>query len=131
LVNLAGREPLCVNPLSGTATKDLIPAKANLGAANASRIDWGDRPPLMAREVDAQCQDGILKVSTPKPRTLRPTGGWADRLKMPPYNLFYADIEADARARVAARLGRADFPNAAPPITQSVPVRTVPVHRID
>jgi hypothetical protein len=131
LVNLAGRQPLCVNPLTGTVTGDAIPAKANLGAANATGLDWGDRPPLLAREVEARCEDGILKVSRPKARTLRPGGGWADRLKLPPYNLFYGDLEADARARVAARLGRPDFPNAAPPITQSVVVRGSPVHRID
>ena len=32
----------------------------------------------------------------------KPTGSWADRRKVPGYNLFYADIEADALARVAA-----------------------------
>ncbi|MBI1408031.1 MAG: DUF3089 domain-containing protein [Caulobacter sp.] len=131
LVSLAGRQPLCVNPLTGTATDDLIAARANLGAANATGLDWGDRPPLVARAVEAQCEDGVLKVSRPKSRTLRRSGGWADRLRMPPYNLFYADIEADARARVAARMGLSAFPQMAPPITRSVPVRTVPTHRIN
>ena len=31
-----------------------------------------------------------------------PQGGWADLRKAPGYNLFYADLEADAQARVAA-----------------------------
>ena len=91
----------------------------------------GERPPLVARAVEARCDEGILKVSRPKAASLRPKGGWADRMKMPPYNLFYGDLEADAQARVAASLGVPDLANAAPPITQSVTVRTVPTHRID
>ncbi|HYE46774.1 MAG TPA: DUF3089 domain-containing protein [Caulobacter sp.] len=131
LVNLAGRQPLCVNPLTGSVTAVAAPPQANLGAANAAGLDWGERPPLVARAVEARCDNGILRVSRPKAASLRPKGGWADRLKMPPYNLFYGDIEADARARVAARLGIPDIANAAPPITQSITVRSVPTHRID
>ena len=131
LVNLAGRMPLCVNPLTGTATTEEAPERANLGAANASRLAWGERPPLIARAVHAKCDEGILKVSRPKSGALRPTGGWADRLRMPPYNLFYGDLEADSQARVAALLGVPEGAKAAPPISQSISVGTVPTHRID
>jgi len=131
LVSLDDRAPLCVNPLTGGATSEAIPAKLNIGAANATGLDWGDRPPMVARAVEAQCEDGILKVSRPRSGTLRRSGGWAERLRMPPYNLFYGDIEADARARVAARLGLPGLDNLAPPITSSVTVKTAPVHRID
>jgi hypothetical protein len=33
---------------------------------------------------------------------LRVTGSWADRRKAPGFNLFWADLEADAKARLAA-----------------------------
>ncbi|MFA5601186.1 MAG: DUF3089 domain-containing protein, partial [Phenylobacterium sp.] len=38
----------------------------------------------------------------PKSPSLKPTGSWADRRKVPGYNLFYANLEADAEARVEA-----------------------------
>lgn len=131
LVGLAGRMPLCVNPLTGMATDAAAGERANLGAANASRLSWGERPPLIARAVHARCDEGILKVSRPKSGALRRSGGWADRLRMPPYNLFYGDIEADAQARVAALLGVPEGAKAAPPISQSISVGVVPTHRID
>jgi len=131
LVNLGGRTPLCVNPLTGSTTTAPAPAEANLGAANAAGLGWGERPPLVARAVEARCDEGILKVSRPKAASLRPKGGWAEKLRMPPYNLFYGDLEADAGARVANLLGIPDIANAAPPITQSISVRSVPTRRID
>ena len=39
--------------------------------------------------------------------------------------------QADAQARVAKMLNRADFPQPAPPIETSVEVRTSPINRID
>jgi hypothetical protein len=131
LVNLGEGVPLCVNPLSGAAETTLVPARANVGAANATRLDWGDRPALVARAVEAQCVEGFLAVSRPKARSLRPTGGWADRLKATPFNLFYGDIEADAEARLSSQLGRPVNAILAPPITRSISVRTVPVRPID
>jgi hypothetical protein len=56
----------------------------------------------MTRQVGAACVGGILSVTRPRSASLRPSGGWPERLRAAPYNLFYADIEADARARVAA-----------------------------
>ena len=42
---------------------------------------------------------------------VRLAGAWADRQKVPPYNLFYADLEADAKARVLTLMNRTDFPS--------------------
>ncbi|MEI9963752.1 MAG: DUF3089 domain-containing protein [Caulobacteraceae bacterium] len=120
---LAGRAPLCVNPLLGAATTAPAPREANLGAANASQLEWGVRPAFLPRQVSAQCVEGLLQVSRPRSPSLKPAGGWADRLKAAPYNPFYLDLEADALARLKAL--RAD-PNArlpAPPITTSIEVR--------
>jgi hypothetical protein len=41
-------------------------------------------------------------VSSPKSVSLKPSGSWAEQRMAPGFNLFYADLEADARARVAA-----------------------------
>ena len=94
-------------------------------------MGWGVRPPFLKREVETRCIAGFLDVSKPKSSAFRPARGWADRLKVAPFNLFYADLEADAQARVSTLMGRQMYGRAAPPITQSVPVKTSPVNRID
>ncbi len=101
LAPLAGRPVLCVNPLLGVVGNADAPARLNLGAANATGLEWGARPGFMARQVGAQCVDGILRVTQPRSVSLRPTGDWAERLRAPGYNLFYADLEADAARRMA------------------------------
>ncbi|NEX91841.1 DUF3089 domain-containing protein [Caulobacter sp. 17J65-9] len=131
LERLYDRPVLCVNPLLGAATTEEAPARLNLGAANATGLEWGTRPAFLTRQVSAQCKDGLLVVSRAKSPSLRPAGSWTDRKKSPPYNLFYADIEADAQARVAKMLNRRDFPQPAPPIEVSVDVDASPIHRID
>jgi hypothetical protein len=91
-----------VNPLLGGLGDEDAPPRLNLGAANASGLEWGARPGFLTRQVGARCVGGILRVTRPRSASLRPTGGWLERLRVPTYNLFYADIEADARARFAA-----------------------------
>jgi hypothetical protein len=104
LVNLAHRPALCFNPLLGTISETPAPAKLNLGAANATGLEWGARPGFLARQVSAQCQGGVLFVSRPRSASLQKQGSWADRRRVPGFNLFYADLEADAEARVATLL---------------------------
>jgi hypothetical protein len=107
--NLSGRIPICFNPLLGAVSYKPAPARLNQGAANATGLEWGARPAFLARQVSARCDTGILQVSTPKSALLKPSGSWADRHKAPGYNLFYADLETDSRARVNALLaGQAD-----------------------
>ncbi|MGI9170712.1 MAG: DUF3089 domain-containing protein, partial [Caulobacteraceae bacterium] len=112
LTPLAGRPILCVNPLLGLAGGADAPARLNLGAVNATGLEWGARPGFMARQVSAQCVDGILRVTQARSASLRPTGDWAERLRVRGYNLFYADLEADAARRVAAFFSS---PPASPP----------------
>jgi hypothetical protein len=96
-------EPLaCVNPLLGGETGQAAPRRLNLGAANATGLEWGARPAFLSREVSARCVNGVLEVSPPRSGSLKPSGSWADRKKAPEFNLFYADLEADAQARVKA-----------------------------
>jgi hypothetical protein len=104
LVDLGGRSPLCVNPLLGGLSDTDAPPRLNRGAANATGLEWGARPGFMARQVGARCLDGVLRVSQPRSAHLRPSGGWAQRLRAAPYNLFWADLEIDAKSRVAAWL---------------------------
>ncbi len=99
LVGLGAAVPLCVNPLLGGVGDAQAPARLNLGAANATGLEWGLRPGFMTRQVGAQCIDGLLSVTRPRSASLRPSGGWLERLRVAPYNLFYADLAADARVR--------------------------------
>lgn len=102
LVNLGERRPLCYNPLLRAVSAAAAPSRLARGATNATGLEWGARPPFVTRQVGAQCRDGILRVSRPEARMLRPGGSWEDRLRTPGFNLFYADTEADARTRLAA-----------------------------
>jgi len=131
LENLDNAPALCVNPLLGAQSDEKAPAKLNLGAANASQLEWGVRAAFMPRQVSAECVEGTLRVSRPRSGSLRPAANWPDKFKVPPYNPFFADIEADAMKRVATYYGRADFPPGAPPIEQSVTVQAAPVHTVD
>ncbi len=105
LDNLRG-PAACFNPIFGAATEALAPERLHQGGANATGFDWGDRPAFLARQVSARCEGGILRVSEPKSASLQPTGSWIERRRTPGFNLFYADLEADARARLAALTAR-------------------------
>jgi hypothetical protein len=102
LTELNGRPPLCVNPLLGAVSDAEAAPRLNRGAANATGLEWGARPGFMARQVGAQCVDGILRVTRPRSALLRRHGGWIEHLRVAPYNLFWADLEADAQTRTAA-----------------------------
>ncbi len=109
LVELAGRPALCVNPVTGSTDPAPVGARLHQGATNATGLEWGVRPALMAREIATQCRGGLLRHTEPKTESFREMGSWADRRKSTPYNLFYGDIEADVQARIgvwrAARPG--------------------------
>ncbi len=102
LVELEGRPALCVNPVIGSTSTEAVPARRHLGASNATGLEWGVRPAFLDRLVSTQCLDGLLRHSVPKSESFREVGSWSDRRKARQYNLFYADIEADVQARIAA-----------------------------
>jgi hypothetical protein len=130
LEDLAPRQPLCVNPLLGARSDDPAGVKSNLGAANVTGLEWGARPAFLIRQVGAQCVGGLLKVTRPKSPSLVPSGGWTDQLKQPAFSLFYADLEADAQARVASLLNLQDFPKPAPPIERPGDQGRTPAHKV-
>jgi hypothetical protein len=119
LENLGDRGALCVNPMLGAATTEAAPAAAHLGAANATNLEWGLRPAFLKREVGARCVGGVLRVTRPQAPSLRRSGGWAERLRAPAFNLFYADLEADAEARIRAWLNLR--PAQTPPASRTAP----------
>src|SRR5262249_14914186 len=88
------------------------PARLNLGAAAATGLEWGVRPAFLVRQVGAQCQGGVLRVTRPASALLQPSGSWLERAAQPGFNLFWADLEADAEARLAG--WRQDQPASAP-----------------
>ena len=102
LYEIDDRPILCVNPILGTDSTAPAPARLHAGATNATGLEWGVRPALTTRAVSAQCRDGILRHSAPGGESFRNRGSWADRRKIPQYNLFYADLELDAERRLAA-----------------------------
>lgn len=104
LVNISPRPALCFNPVLGAVTDQPAPVRLHLGAANATGLEWGARPAFMARQVAARCEGGVLRVTRPKSAALKQAGSWADRRKVPGFNLFFADVEADAKQRLAAWL---------------------------
>lgn len=106
LVELEGRETVCVNPITGSTDKAPATARAHRGATNATGLEWGAHPALMTRQVAAQCRGGLLRHTEPELSSFRETGSWADRRKSRPYNLFYGDIEADVQTRLAAWAAR-------------------------
>lgn len=114
LVNLQGRTPICFNPLFGGVVDGEAPARLNRGATNATGLEWGARPAFLSRQVGARCERGVLRVTRPQSTSLRSSGSWTDRRKVPGYNLFYADLEADALARSAALREGAGAPNLHP-----------------
>jgi hypothetical protein len=130
LENLGDKAPLCSNPILGAATTALAPDRLNRGAVNASGMEWGVRPAFLPRQVSAQCVGGYLRVSMPSSPSLRRSGGWTDRLKVPPFNLFYADEEADAEGRVGALIHQPGYVAPIPPVGASIVVTHAPVHRI-
>lgn len=101
LVDLAGKRPLCVNPVTGSGSNAPVDARRHKGATNATGLEWGAKPALISREVATQCREGLLRYSEPTQESFDQRGSWADRRKSRPYNLFYGDIQEDVKARLA------------------------------
>lgn len=102
LAEVAGAPIACVNPVTGSVADPASQARESRGATNATNLEWGARPAFQRRLVAAECRDGLLWRSRVSSESFRTRGSWADQRKIPPYNLFYADIEADVLRRLNA-----------------------------
>ena len=101
LVDLGDRPALCVNPVTGSTDEAAVEARSHRGATNATGLEWGARPALMAREMATHCRDGLLRHTPPRRESFREQGDWSERRMARPYNLFYGDIEADVQTRLS------------------------------
>ncbi len=99
LTTLASQRAICVNPVIGASSEEQVDARRSLGATNATGLEWGTDPATIAHRVASHCLSGLLFVDKPKSPSFRDTGSWEDHHKVPPYNLFYGDLEADMAAR--------------------------------
>lgn len=102
LVGVDARPLACVNPVTGSVRSPASAQRQNIGATNATGLEWGARPALLSRAVAAECRNGLLRYTHPESESLQRNTAWVDRWKSMPYNLFYGDIERDLQVRVAA-----------------------------
>jgi len=96
----AGTKMLCTNPLLGRATTEMALPARNLGALEPAAAK--DGKPLPAHSIGAVCgDDGFLLIGEP------PAGFGTyvlpgNNYHVYDYNLFWANLRADAEARVNA-----------------------------
>jgi hypothetical protein len=102
LAPTAGRKLLCVNPLLNAAREDFALRRLHAGGVNARQIEVGISPPALGAQTSAQCQAGILLIEQPISSSLREPLSWGARFKPSAVRLFAADLEKDARLRIAA-----------------------------
>ena len=104
LISLSNEEPLCINPLTWTNTQDPIPRDQNIGAASATGLMLGEKPPAISGATGAQCVNGILEIESPRQSFLRRNHWFGDHWKAQNFNLFYHDLLIDARRRLDIHL---------------------------
>jgi hypothetical protein len=125
---IEGRGLLCVNPILGARTTDYAPARLHQGGAQASGFREGTSPAALPAQTGAQCIDGVLMTELPRSRTLHRPGRLAENYRLPPFNLFYEDLRADAEHRLAEFMPIFEEENTqAPPLGQPEEIEDAPV----
>lgn len=99
LETLGSERAICVNPVLGVVSDEKVDAHRALGATNATGLEWGTDPAVIAHRVASHCVGGLLFVDKPKSPSFSDGGSWEERHKVSPYNLFYGDLEADVAGR--------------------------------
>jgi hypothetical protein len=128
---LVGRRLACMNPLLWNAGEDYAPSRLNRGAVAAEGMEPGVTPSPAPGQTGAQCQDGLLLIEEAESSRFRRPVALAERYRTPPYNLFYEDLRANARARARAALDRmANEALYAEPITETVVIGDAPINRV-
>lgn len=126
----AGRELLCVNPLTWAIDSFRAGPDAHLGAASATGLRFGEKPPALARAVGAACVDGVLVVDRPDQSFLRRKPWFGEKWKARAYNLFYFDLAADAARRAGlARTRMDEEARFLEPISQSIDLDVSPINK--
>lgn len=109
-----GRELVCVNPLSWRANEEVVAATEHRGGVGAIGFEPGVRPTVHSAQVSAKCEDGLLRLSQPKIRSLRRPRRIGGKFRTLPSNLFYRDLEENAVQRVEALIASGVLPKRAP-----------------
>jgi pimeloyl-ACP methyl ester carboxylesterase len=108
---------LCVNPLTWRDDDAIAPASANLGAVFIESDVRSPRPGF----ADAQCRDGTLWIRSIAKAPRDFMSSQLDRVLGPgnhhsiEFQLYYANLRANAQARVDAMLAERARPSTAPP----------------
>ncbi|WP_169336745.1 DUF3089 domain-containing protein [Woodsholea maritima] len=132
LSSVEDRALLCVNPLLWTTGEDYAPARLHKGGAAAQGMSFEDTPSPLAAQTGAQCQNGLLIIERPRSSLLRRPHRLREERRVPPYNLFYMDIQQDVARRTALLQDiLADERRYAPELPPLEEVRDVPVRPID
>lgn len=127
-----GRELACVNPLLWTTSEDYAPARLHRGGAAAEGLELGERPSPLSSQTGAQCQNGLLFVDQPRSRTLRRPSRLVEIRRVPPFNLFYADLEADVTRRAAILADTlAEERRWAPDLPEAEEIQVIEVRPVD
>lgn len=131
LASMPGGELVCVNPLSWSTTDDYQPSAAHIGAASATGVGFGARPPKLSHAIGAKCERGILVVDTPRQTYLRRSAWYGAKWKAQPFNLFYFDLEANVGVRLNALVDRLkNDAELLPPIGEAVDVEVSPINKV-
>lgn len=93
----AGKQLLCINPITFDADQPAAPADKALGAVPGAPGEGGLQP-LKAKSVAARCDRGELIVEPAAALDLQPLPGGS--MHYHDYGLFYADIRANVKLRV-------------------------------
>lgn len=129
---LETRGTLCTNPLLWTTGEDFAPARLHRGGAVAEGLTLGETPSPMANQTGAQCENGLLMIERPQSRLLRRPDRLVEDRRVPPFNLFYADLQANAQLRLSRLIEVMEEENRfAPPLQSTEEVREFEVRPID
>ena len=129
---VSDRTLLCVNPLLWSTAEDFAPARLHRGGAAATGLTLDDAPSAMANQTGAQCQNGILMIERPRARALRRAGRLGEDRRAPDFNLFYRDLQLDARRRLEILADiRAEEASHAPPLGEPIAVDEADVAPVD
>jgi hypothetical protein len=122
---------LCTNPLSWSATDALVDRDHHIGAASATGLRPGETPPAIAKTVSAQCEDGILSVTSPSQSFLRRKHWFGDHWRAQDFNLFFHDLTADAQRRVEnLRIILEEEAKILKPVEETVELPVSPVRKV-
>ena len=130
---LSSNKLACFNPSMGNASVEMVSAKLNRGAANATNLNISDKPTIIENAISSQCVNGFLVISKPDHPTLRSKNTVAARLFTPEFNLFYSDISYDAAKRATITSAWLDKHGAkpAPPLPPVKTIEIAPITKLE